>query len=1521
MIVKIKYLLSLLVFFPLFMVTQIAPLCFATLLLFIVTNGGLAQELSQPAFREEIATPHWTWVDRHEGGTVRALFLTSFLGTREPEELAQRFDLEVDVVPVTGKPSGIPSGYDETYLTNALAANPDVIFLAYRGALKYLSSNAMDALTHAVTNGAVILAISPGKVPDSWRAKPKESLQTEAMAVADRNLPVSRLQFPWGRKGGRVGVAVSQVGNGRFINIGMGHGAGGGFNAFIPSDVGLSASPAKYEVAYAVFGRLVRWAADKDVESTCSMQMCSEPTLGVPLKLEAVLSEVVVSTSEILIEWEVRSDFGDLVDRGTFRIPAGAGTGLATVPLSRAGNLTLLYRVRRDGAIVDYGALSLTVPQSVKVTEVRVPEVVEENQAIPVAWLVEASTAHDDVEFLLQVYDSDNRLVARTRCPSKRRDCHLDGWDSQGGTYLLRLLVLTKDDQVLDEKRLPLQVRIDRSKDPTQFHVMVWTTEKGVAQEQWRYRRMRQLGITAVSPVGQNLDVAGMASSAGLRLAPVNICVPPGRYKKDFDSAKEEDVLETYAKAIAPMFPLGYSLADEPSGVDLASFRNWAAKIIQRDDSGARVGYCGTHLKVGMDVPRILASCDFMIHYSPHYLYTTDLWRGIERDLHRAFSRKDAINTCYTHYVPWKDSEPYSRTAPWLLLFEEANGISYFASAGGNFSILPGDLRTTHETRWWSEEILELRKGIATQLIAMERDPGGIAILFPTEIPNELLDITKRAVTIWVEALRELNIPYRLMSSDALSKLDSKMTSLLICPSASILAPAERTEIDRYVADGGTLLATAPFALHEPTVPVPEKPGFWEQPPTKQTSASGVKEPKPSKSLSEDVTMLDIAPLFGIQRESSGACQPQKLYEAIKLRSAIPCEVSWSPGAGIKPILLEGRTTGAPAFAVAKAAVCGTFAAIREDAPVFVKQALSTPAATRYPHGKGLAYYLNFMPDAASAEVLLQKFCAGIGAKPPAKVTIDGTSATAVYLYPMHGNRTRILGIIQDYERVPPVWENQEENTAIYYQHGPLRWKEQLATLTLDQPGHLYDVRSWKYLGHTATVTFGLRPGEPDLFAILSYRVSGVEVKTVPIVQAGNSLSVQIKIATDGKEKAGDHVVHVRFMHRNDGGDDGFSGDVMLRNGQGTLVVPTAFNDRPGDWVLQVTDVLSGVRSETVVRLEADGNPVMPLPHREIQVEAKVLDWPQGEWKSYVDPAPEKLTNVTVRVDTINRNTLNYGKFKGMECLQAKTLLGLQGRKADYNFTYMACNDWKKMGWEDKRTVKSYYMSGLGMNRPAAHLWYYNGYIDIYFDDVRVTGYRIADVQEVEAGDKGRVDVTWESPVGDAVLSFGLRLDGEALLQQLKVCPSVPVDTVTVKFRSYIGGFGNSKGRYVQTAAGKNVKGTDPKVTPWAFYADDIEDQAYGKGKGAGGIYVEPEDWDNVEYGMGGELVKKVDLQPGETATLHWALWLYAKLTNEEAFEAFSESRLKESGQLKTFFNPSAISSDKSGQPFFSESH
>ena len=139
--------------------------CLTLVLSLVMSLSACTGAVAAPAYRENVTTPHWEWVDRHAGGTVRALFITSFLGKREPEELAQRFDIDIDVVPIKANPSGIPTEYDTEYPATALADSPDVIVVSYRGAWPELSDVAKQGVIDAVAGGTPLIALSAGSAP------------------------------------------------------------------------------------------------------------------------------------------------------------------------------------------------------------------------------------------------------------------------------------------------------------------------------------------------------------------------------------------------------------------------------------------------------------------------------------------------------------------------------------------------------------------------------------------------------------------------------------------------------------------------------------------------------------------------------------------------------------------------------------------------------------------------------------------------------------------------------------------------------------------------------------------------------------------------------------------------------------------------------------------------------------------------------------------------------------------------------------------------------------------------------------------------------------------------------------------------------------------------------------------------------------------------------------------------------------------------------------------------------------
>ena len=99
------------------------------LLVVIVMLAGLSIHAGETANKEEIETPHWQWEGKNIGGTVKALFITPSLAIREPDELAQRFDLEVEVMGVPGQP---PNGLklDQKKLGDLLGKDYDVIVIA-----------------------------------------------------------------------------------------------------------------------------------------------------------------------------------------------------------------------------------------------------------------------------------------------------------------------------------------------------------------------------------------------------------------------------------------------------------------------------------------------------------------------------------------------------------------------------------------------------------------------------------------------------------------------------------------------------------------------------------------------------------------------------------------------------------------------------------------------------------------------------------------------------------------------------------------------------------------------------------------------------------------------------------------------------------------------------------------------------------------------------------------------------------------------------------------------------------------------------------------------------------------------------------------------------------------------------------------------------------------------------------------------------------------------------------------------
>jgi hypothetical protein len=137
--------------------------------------------------------------------------------------------------------------------------------------------------------------------------------------------------------------------------------------------------------------------------------------------------------------------------------------------------------------------------------------------------------------------------------------------------------------------------------------------------------------------------------------------------------------------------------------------------------------------------------------------------------------------------------------------------------------------------------------------------------------------------------------------------------------------------------------------------------------------------------------------------------------------------------------------------------------------------------------------------------------------------------------------------------------------------------------------GHWYDLRAHKYLGLKREVRTTLTGGQPRLYAVLPYRVEGLDLSVSGGEAPGAAVKYRVQVQADaarlaksarGGSALGRHVVKIDVY-----GPDGkrrrfYSGTVEARRGAGTGGFRLAQNDPSGEWRIVAMDCTSGVKAE-----------------------------------------------------------------------------------------------------------------------------------------------------------------------------------------------------------------------------------------------------------------------------------------------------------------------------------------------------
>lgn len=144
--------------------------------------------------------------------------------------------------------------------------------------------------------------------------------------------------------------------------------------------------------------------------------------------------------------------------------------------------------------------------------------------------------------------------------------------------------------------------------------------------------------------------------------------------------------------------------------------------------------------------------------------------------------------------------------------------------------------------------------------------------------------------------------------------------------------------------------------------------------------------------------------------------------------------------------------------------------------------------------------------------------------------------------------------------------------------------KPSKVVIHLDKGRTVYDLRVGKRVSNSAKIQLQLQPGQPALLAALPYQVSDVELTAPPAVQQGQRLALHVSVKTRGG-LPGDHLVHISMSH------DGnvlhhYDLDLVCPGGDASTYIPLAMNESAGSYIIEATDLLSGVCRQQAITIE-----------------------------------------------------------------------------------------------------------------------------------------------------------------------------------------------------------------------------------------------------------------------------------------------------------------------------------------------
>lgn len=1149
-----------------------------------------------PPVSTEIETPHFDWVPTLPGGPPRVLTILPYVCSRDAAELEQRIGIDQRVFALLAQ--GELMGYFTTQdLLAELDAEPDAIVMGGIS-WGQLRPEAQSRLLEVVRDGAGLVWINPSGLDEPMRGV-LSALRATSIPVLDSAMSDIPYPFLDDLRQGRWGeLHIGPYGQGSISTLSYAtpnpNWPTWGSSLFPELPPGTNAPDqfAYWELYCSLLCKLVARASNGVPSASVEAATASIDADGAV----TVAAQLHGDADGCTVRAELRDEFNRLLRQA--RTAPDALTARLTLdgPLQTGPHLVTVWVTDAEGAAHDWYSVLVDVPGPSIVSIEPSAARYEQGEKIEAAVTCEGLRAR--LRLSAELIDGYGGVAARdTLDATDRATVRLDSslCRSLASRVWVRLL---EGDRTVDEKALLVPTIHDSDLSEYNVGIWA-TYGSYVAKRHWGSSMVEAqaplLIDTAIAgtpnayapydmrPAPENMHRIYFKGAE--QYEQMNLCEPG--FRDRFLTAVRERVGGAYdwgAYDYSIGDECGYTLrTDEHT---LAAFRAWLAEKygaiaqlndawlseftsfeevsfehlsdtpegtvapgldhrlfsdqvfidtiaaarteIEAVDARNRVGISGTREPahyIGFDWWKLSNAVTHLAFYD-----------GLQREAIRSFKKPGDMLTSFVGYDSADVNEVAARYFPWLEAFSGFQGISiYSASSGETGGVVRPDLTMTNRARWMTEEVSELKAGIAKALLSAERTRPAIAMLYSQRSIHAAKMLGWPALdnlTSISEIIKDIGCQYDFISSEQLEQgvLSQRGYRLVVLPLALCLSGTEVSALNAFVNSGGSLLAVGPCGGLDANGRLSH--GSLD---VLFGGKSGAQMPTPPADGVGNWTTSDLS-------LAVSAADPE-------LRATDAARVLPFDG-GAAVALLE-RSTGMGRATLLNFLLSG----YRRFQPSGVA-------------GETVDRISADAQAAESYQRLMARQVQAAGIMPSVRLR-NAAEEPVRYceLVEFSAGDIRYVGILPRY--FGGRYSQSLAPTSVAEQ------KTEQASAMLPEIGHVYDVRVGEYLGETDRIDMTLTTGIARLYAVLPYRVRGVSVEAPAEASVGRTLSVGVEVEA-GNAHVGNHVVHIELAREGEKAIKPYARNVVTADGAGSVDFLLPLNAPAGRWLLTVTDVISG---------------------------------------------------------------------------------------------------------------------------------------------------------------------------------------------------------------------------------------------------------------------------------------------------------------------------------------------------------